>query len=80
LHPEHGCDPRQHTAHLSVSAVIIRSQLVALEAKYAAERRCDAARKLLDLCHQKRDELAMVLRCAAALLNPSPVSNQQRSS
>lgn len=42
---------------------ILRAQLLALEIMYATERRCDEARKLLDLMHAKRDEISL----AAAL-------------
>lgn len=37
---------------------ILAAQLAALEVMYSTERRCDGARRLLDLIHVKRDELA----------------------
>lgn len=42
-------------------AAILRAQLLALELMYAAERRCDTARRILDLMHAKRDELAALV-------------------
>lgn len=40
---------------------ILSAQLAALEAMYAVERRCSEARRILDLIHAKRDELAMAM-------------------
>jgi hypothetical protein len=37
---------------------ILRAQLLALEMMYAAERRCETARRILDLIHDKRDEIS----------------------
>ena len=46
---------------------ILRAQLQALEALYETARTCHGARRILDLIHAKRDELAqaMMLPCAA---------------
>lgn len=38
---------------------VLRAQLLALECMYDAERRCENARRILDLIHQKRDEIAV---------------------
>ncbi len=40
---------------------VLRAQLAALESMYATERRCENARRILDLIHQKRDELSVAL-------------------
>jgi hypothetical protein len=40
---------------------LLRAQLAALESMYATERRCSNARRILDLIHQKRDELSVAL-------------------
>lgn len=45
---------------------LLRAQLAALEAMYTRERRCETARRILDLIHAKRDELAMVEMSAVA--------------
>lgn len=37
---------------------LLRAQLAALEAMYLTERTCMGARRVLDLIHAKRDELA----------------------
>lgn len=42
---------------------VLAAQLAALEAMYADERRCSEARRLLDLIHAKRDELAVERAC-----------------
>lgn len=38
---------------------VLRAQLLALELMYDAERRCENARRILDLIHAKRDEIAV---------------------
>lgn len=38
---------------------LLRAQLAALELMYETERRCDTARRILDLIHAKRDEVSM---------------------
>lgn len=40
-------------------AAILQAQLLALEMMYAAERRCENARRILDLIASKRDEIAL---------------------
>lgn len=45
-----------------MTAAILRAQIEALELMYACERRCENARRILDLWHAKKDELAMVSR------------------
>jgi hypothetical protein len=43
-----------------MTATLLRAQIQALEHMYACERRCENARRILDLLHAKKDELAMV--------------------
>lgn len=38
---------------------LLRAQLAALESMYSNERTCSGARRILDLIHAKRDELAV---------------------
>lgn len=37
---------------------VLRAQLLALEVMYEGERRCETARRILDLIHDKRDEIS----------------------
>lgn len=43
------------------TTTILRAQIAALEAMYLRERRCEGARRILDLLHAKRDALAASL-------------------
>jgi hypothetical protein len=43
-----------------MTASLLRAQIQALELMYSTERRCENARRILDLIHAKKDELAMV--------------------
>jgi hypothetical protein len=45
-----------------MTAAVLRAQIKALELMYSCERRCENARRILDLLHEKRDLLAVVSR------------------
>jgi hypothetical protein len=45
-----------------MTASLLRAQIQALELMYSRERRCENARRILDLLHEKRDLLAVVSR------------------
>lgn len=43
---------------ITTTLEVLRAQLQALEAMYCTERRCETARRILDLIHIKRDEIS----------------------
>jgi hypothetical protein len=44
-----------------MTATLLRAQIQALELMYSRERRCENARRILDLLAQKRDQLSFSL-------------------
>lgn len=54
-----GTIPTTARTQRALSIEVMRAQLLALETMYAAERRCENARRILDLIHDKRDDIAV---------------------